>query len=144
MLQRHLEQAEARADRAEQERAVAHDAGLEAFARAQAAEARADLAEARLGHIADACLDFAPAYRADPTLVPGSFYEAVVAAKAWTPDDTATAGSVCPSTGNPDDGADCSCWDDDTATAGADTTGDGSTLPRVLEYRTKEAPDGGE
>ena len=49
-----------------------------------AAIARADLAEARLGHIADALRDYPEtAYQSD------GFARAVEAALAWTPDDTA-------------------------------------------------------
>ena len=50
--------------------------------------ARADLAEARLGHIADALRDFDTG-----TIASADFYDAAWAALAWTPDDTATGGT---------------------------------------------------
>jgi len=57
----------------------------DAAVRAEQAEARADLAEARLGHIADALRDFT-----DP-LCDEPFETAVRECLAWTPDDTAPA-----------------------------------------------------
>lgn len=56
----------------------------DAAVRAEQAEARADLAEARLGHIADALRDLG----GQP---PAAFLNALQEILAWTPDDTAPA-----------------------------------------------------